>query len=63
MRVEEEKGGMSLNGAVTEEGMVRGGEKVTRFFVCEMNPLTACSNVRAQPLIQPGEERTCKRAK
>lgn len=43
--------------------MVRGGEKVTRFFVCEMNPLTARFNVRAQPLIQPGKERTWRRDK
>lgn len=32
-------------------------EKVTRFVVCEMHPLTACFDVRAQPLVLPGEER------
>lgn len=34
-----------------------GGEKVTRFVVCEMHPLNACFDVRAHPLVQPGEER------
>lgn len=36
--------------------MVRGGENVTSFVVCEMHP-SRCFNARAQPLIHPGEER------
>lgn len=37
--------------------MLRGEEKVMRFVVCEMHPLTVCFNVRAQSLMQPGAER------